>query len=182
MNKSSDDMMMMYGEMSEMNFDFNNLNVPMASVMLIAMLMTSKVDGDARLKGLTDDCLRCICAASSECDPAVRCHSEGPAEYYCGPYQFSQRYWLKAGAPGRDPSDPFDYEDCANDISCAITTVQNYMAKFAADCDQDGWITCADFALLHKAGPKKCRNVQWAQSTKYWKNFMGCAQASQLTL
>jgi hypothetical protein len=45
--------------------------------------------------------------ASSECDPAVRCHSVGPIEYYCGPYQVSRRYWKQGKSPGSDPSDPF---------------------------------------------------------------------------
>ena len=55
----------------------------------------------------------------------VRCHTVGPIEYYCGPFQISERYWKIAGSPGLSKDDPMDFELCANDIECSIQTVSN---------------------------------------------------------
>ena len=131
------------------------------------------------MKYLTDDCLRCICLASSECDPAVRCHSVGPIDYYCGPYQVSRRYWYEAGSPNKNPDNPFDFEDCVNDIYCAIRTVKNYLKKNLRDCTKDQRITCEDFALIHKSGPNNCRK-SWVRGTQFWQDFTKCADSLEL--
>jgi len=142
---------------------------------LLLILLTSLLYCVSSIKHLTDECLRCICLASSECDPAVRCHSVGPVEYYCGPYQVSRRYWKLASSPGNE-GEPFDFEDCVNNIYCAIETVDRYMARYSKDCDFDQQITCPDYALLHKAGPKQCRR-SWVKETNYWTRFIDCANS-----
>ncbi len=36
----------------------------------------------------------------------MRCHVEGPVDYYCGAFQISSNYWNDAGSPGSDQNDP----------------------------------------------------------------------------
>lgn len=88
------------------------LQLSIVSYILLSCSLRDSVDAAGGkkknpMKRLNDDCLRCICLASSECDPAVRCHSVGPVDYYCGPYQVSQRYWIEAGSPMADANNPF---------------------------------------------------------------------------
>ena len=71
---------------------------------LLSLMQTST---SSSMSNLTDDCLHCICLASSECDPGVRCHSVGPVEYYCGPYQLSRQYWIESGSPGKSDDNAF---------------------------------------------------------------------------
>lgn len=64
-------------------------------------------------KHLNDECLRCICVASSECDgPSVGCTTVGPVDYYCGPFRVSRTYWIKAGSPGYDDDDDDPFGEC----------------------------------------------------------------------
>ncbi|XP_054167805.1 uncharacterized protein LOC128965175 [Oppia nitens] len=122
---------------------------------------------------LSDDCLRCICHASSECDPQVRCHVEGDTVYKCGPFQIDVNYWNDAGSPGADQRDPLDFESCMSDIQCSIETVNAYMKKWSHDCDRDGHVSCDDYAKVHRSGKYQC-NSTWILGTPYWTKYKNC--------
>ncbi|KAI5706028.1 uncharacterized protein LOC113467831 [Diaphorina citri] len=48
------------------------------------------------------------------------------------------------------------YSRCTNDAVCSGKTVENYMIKFAQDCDADGQIDCRDYAAIHRLGGYGC--------------------------
>ncbi|XP_062557977.1 lysozyme-like [Armigeres subalbatus] len=106
---------------------------------------------------VTEVCLRCICDASSGCDPTVRCTGES-----CGMFRITWAYWADAGKPvlpGDVPESQGAYANCANDPQCAASTVQGYMRKFGQDCNGDGIIDCLDHAAIHKLGGYGCKNA-----------------------
>lgn len=128
--------------------------------------------------GLNDDCLQCICRASSGCDHLLRCITRGTEEKYCGPFQLTEEYWNKAGSPGDQASNFISFEDCANDADCAVETVTNYMKKYHKDCDGDENITCMDYARLHRLRPDECDNTDKLVNhfDAYWAKFQRCAE------
>lgn len=133
--------------------------------------------------GLNDDCMQCICRASSGCDDQLRCITRGSEEKYCGPFQLTEEYWNMAGSPN-DASNNFNsFEDCANDIDCAVETVTNYMKKYHKDCDGDENITCMDYARLHKLKPNECDNMNKLANNfdAYWDKFQRCAEGYNRT-
>lgn len=128
--------------------------------------------------GLNEDCLQCICRASSGCDDQLRCITRGSDEKYCGPFQLTEEYWQMAGSPGDSSNNFLSYEDCANDADCAVETVTNYMKKYGKDCDDDQLITCMDFARLHRLKPNECRYTERLNDKfdAYWPKFQRCAE------
>ncbi|RWS14141.1 Lysozyme 1-like protein, partial [Dinothrombium tinctorium] len=118
---------------------------------------------------ITQECLDCICYASTGCDTTKGCHNAGPNSYFCGPFQISWAYWADAGKPGGTGA-PHDFEKCLNSKKCAEQTVAGYMQKWAVDCNKDGVINCLDFAAIHKFGPNQC-STKSLLSTEYWNRF-----------
>lgn len=73
-----------------------------------------------------------------------------------------------------------DFEDCVNNVYCAIRAVRAFVGRNLRDCDFDQQLTCTDFALIHKTGsPDECVN-NWPRKTKYWQDFRTCAQSLDL--
>lgn len=64
--------------------------------MLIAFLSTFSphLSSAVQENPVTEVCLRCICDASSGCDPTVRCSGES-----CGMFRITWAYWADAGKP-----------------------------------------------------------------------------------
>lgn len=134
--------------------------------------------------GLNDDCLQCICRASSGCDEQLRCITRGSEDKYCGPFQLTEEYWNKAGSPGDPANSGFtSFEDCANDVECAVETVTNYMKRYHKDCDGDDNITCMDYARLHRLRPDECDNTEKLANDfdAYWAKFQRCAETYNRT-
>lgn len=133
--------------------------------------------------GLNDDCLQCICRASSGCDHMLRCITLGSEEKYCGPFQLTEEYWNKAGSPGDASNNFSSFEDCANEPDCAVETVTNYMKKYYRDCDGDENITCMDYARLHRLQPNECDNTDKLMNNfdAYWAKFQRCAEGYNRT-
>nr|XP_046916665.1 uncharacterized protein LOC124497097 [Dermatophagoides farinae] len=81
-----------------------------------------------------DDCLRCICAASSGCQINSRCRIIEPDKYLCGPFRLSRSYWKMANNSSPNHYQwldyPFNFEQCAHDLHCSIRTIKNFMRKF----------------------------------------------------
>lgn len=128
--------------------------------------------------GLNEDCLQCICRASSGCDHLLRCITRGSDEKYCGPFQLTEDYWQKAGSPGEASNTILSFEDCANDPECAVETVTSYMSKYHKDCDGDDLITCMDYARLHRLKPNECGQTERLvnEFDAYWPKFQRCAE------
>ncbi|XP_076062012.1 lysozyme 1-like [Oratosquilla oratoria] len=125
---------------------------------------------------ITQECLGCICEASTGCNLNQRCQGN-----YCGPFLISWAYWADAKKPvaGRDhPEGDRAYPNCVNDVICSAATVSQYMANHAKDCDNDGQLTCADFARIHKLGPRNCEGVV---NNEYWVKFQDCAAALNIS-
>lgn len=133
--------------------------------------------------GLNDDCLQCICRASSGCDFQLGCITRGSEEKYCGPFQLTEEYWQMAGSPDDSPTNFSSFEDCANEVDCASTTVTNYMKKYHKDCDGDENITCMDYARLHRLKQDECSDTDKLVSNfdAYWARFQNCAEGYNKT-
>lgn len=114
--------------------------------------------------GLSNQCLRCICEASTGCDLRQRCNGQ-----FCGPFLLSWPYWQDSGSPGPN------FLSCANNFHCAQSAVRAYMRKHAQDCDRNGRLTCEDFAAVHQLGGASCA-VGWerVRTSLYWNNFKRC--------
>lgn len=133
--------------------------------------------------GLNDDCLQCICRASSGCDHNLGCITRGAEEKFCGPFQLTEEYWNRAGSPGDAANNFHSFEECANDPDCAVETVTNYMFKYKRECDGDNVITCMDYARLHRLPVDECDNTEKLTSAgdAYWAKFQHCAEGYNKT-
>ncbi|XP_069189561.1 lysozyme-like [Procambarus clarkii] len=107
---------------------------------------------------MTDDCLGCLCEASTRCNTSMGCQYD--SEKVCGPFLISKPYWIDAGKPvlneRDDPRAENAYNNCVHDYTCSVKTIRNYMSKYGKDCNDDGVIDCDDFARLHKFGYTYC--------------------------
>jgi len=111
------------------------------------------------VSGQSQACMGCICEAASHCDLTTCSFARG---VHCGPFEISLDFWKDAGQPVLLASDHLykpggNWKDCANDWQCAVATVVLYVNKFRQDCDNDGAITCMDYALLHRMGGYSCK-------------------------
>lgn len=89
------------------------------------ILVSANKEQDA----LLTPCWRCICEATSGCNTTIGCE-----QGFCGPFKLSWTYWKEAGKPtvkGDDPEAEEAYNNCVNDIYCAIVSVQRYTNKHA---------------------------------------------------
>ncbi|KAJ6224485.1 hypothetical protein RDWZM_003030 [Blomia tropicalis] len=80
---------------------------------------------------LDDHCLRCLCAASSDCKPNARCRTIEPDIYVCGPFRINENYWINSGQMKLSSirnSNPLD-------LQCSIMTVSNFIEPFIDRCN-----------------------------------------------
>lgn len=96
---------------------------------LTVLFIVTQTCTSSSMSNLTDDCLHCICLASSECDPGVRCHSIGPVEYYCGPYQLSRQYWIESGSPGASSDNPFGQYHLSSTYNVQLVYDSSYVTN-----------------------------------------------------
>lgn len=143
-----------------------------------ALSTTATIDyhPDPELPDFTPECLQCICHASSLCDFKLQCRTTRTGSLLCGPYYMTLNYWKDAGqfGPDLDARKTTNlFRTCATEKECADKTVTSYMRRYVKDCDQDGEITCFDYARIHTAGPGGCSKNDFL-TTRYWKNFQQC--------
>ena len=121
------------------------------------------------------ECLQCICYATSGCDLAGGC-----ADTTCGPYGITWEYWSDAAKPVLPSDNPFidgAYARCTTNKECAERTLQNYMLRYAKDCDGNGRYSCYDFAALHRVGADSCAG---RLDEDYSNKLSACFQQFQL--
>ena len=125
---------------------------------------------------VSDNCLECICEASTNCNTSLACSTPYPGGYFCGAFLLSMAYWTDAGRPvlvNDDPDRKGAFENCALDLYCAAETLRRYMKKFSnnferSDCNNDGVVNCHDFAIMHRLGGYG-RKDQSIVTTDYYK-------------
>lgn len=115
-------------------------------------------------QSLSQDCLDCICDAVSGCNTSLNNCGSGAL---CGPFAISQTYWKDGRKPGAS------WTACARTKECSMVTVKNYMEKNKRDCNGDGFITCDDYAAIHRRGPHACTNRDLFKD-HYWNKFQAC--------
>lgn len=120
-------------------------------------------------QSLTSECLDCICDAVSGCNTSVNNCGSGTV---CGPFAISQAYWKDGRKPGAS------WTTCARTKECSSVTMKNYMEKYKRDCNGDGFITCEDYAAIHRRGARACSNKDLLKD-HYWNKFLAC-RANQL--
>lgn len=122
---------------------------------ILITIVTALISGVEMQQGpVNNECLQCICLATSNCDLKVGCSTDT-----CGPLGITWGYWNDAARPVLDQDNAFAdgaYVRCANDETCAVRSLQNYMLRYARDCNGDGQITCYDFAAIHRVGSDAC--------------------------
>uniref|UniRef100_A0A8D8XUN0 lysozyme n=1 Tax=Cacopsylla melanoneura TaxID=428564 RepID=A0A8D8XUN0_9HEMI len=134
------------------------------------------IDPRQSVPGWTENCISCICEASSGCNETVGC-IEGN---YCGMFLIGEEYWRDADSPvldGDDPSRPKAFERCALDPFCTSKAVNRYIQKFAQDCNRDRFVNCDDHVRLHYLGRTQC-SIR-IQHLPYYQTFQNCMR--QLT-
>lgn len=114
---------------------------------------------------LTTECLDCICEALSSCGSAST--NNCGSGLVCGPFAISQAYWKDGRRPGAS------WTACARTKECSSVTIRNYMDKYKRDCNGDGYLTCEDYAAIHRRGPMSCTNRDLLKE-QYWTRFLTC--------
>ncbi|XP_050535823.1 lysozyme-like [Daktulosphaira vitifoliae] len=124
--------------------------------------------------GWTEKCIGCICEASSGCNQTLECVEQNDVKY-CGVFLLSDIYWQDAGAPvliGDDPNRIGAFERCVRDPYCAARAVNQYIQRYAKDCNRDGTISCDDYVRLHYFGEANCNTP--IGSLPYYRVFRNC--------
>jgi len=122
--------------------------------------------------GLSDNCIGCICEASTRCDVNTKCVSGGTL---CGPFYISKGFWVDGGRcviKGDNPNDGQSWKRCAKDLVCAANTIRSYINRFGKDCNGDSLVTCDDYTMIHKNGGWNCGNN--LQGTDFWNIYLQC--------
>ncbi|XP_023326767.1 invertebrate-type lysozyme 6 isoform X1 [Eurytemora carolleeae] len=122
--------------------------------------------------GLSDNCIGCICEASTRCDQATQCVG---GNSFCGPFLISKSFWTDAGQcviEGDNSQDPESWRRCSLDIICAANTIRSYINRFGKDCNGDQLVTCEDYVMIHKNGGWNCGNS--LAGTDFWNIFQKC--------
>ncbi|XP_068200471.1 invertebrate-type lysozyme 2-like [Palaemon carinicauda] len=131
-------------------------------------------------------CLCCICEASSSCNANVACRKSYFGGYRCGPLSILWHYWADAGAPKLEgdehlPSE-IAFENCVEEIYCAVQTVRNYITKFkngtTADCNSDGKVDCEDYVQMHILGGYNCSQSKVDTDPRFSK-FFNCLKSNK---
>ncbi|XP_054267841.1 invertebrate-type lysozyme 3-like [Macrosteles quadrilineatus] len=139
-------------------------------VSVSALLLEQPDARNVFLPDFTEDCVACICDASSACNLTIGCFAG-----LCGPFLIGRQYWLDAGAPvlpGATWQSKNAYESCTMDPNCATSTIFNYMTRFARDCNGDGQISCDDYARIHYLGGNQCSVP--IKNYAYYRIFQQC--------
>ncbi|GFW75467.1 uncharacterized protein TNCV_4426501 [Trichonephila clavipes] len=150
------------------------LLIPLA---IFTTCVSAQWPAKVRAPEVDQNCMECICQASTSCDETVKCHYDGANNYFCGPYVISWAYWFDGGKHG-NRGQPGDFETCVTNKTCAEQTVRGYMRRYGRDCDGSGTIDCADFARIHKLGFGQCSSNS-ILDTPYWENFELCNMENQ---
>ncbi|KAJ9600271.1 hypothetical protein L9F63_009447 [Diploptera punctata] len=147
--------------------------IEMASTLLIIIttLFLGRVTGQL----ISEQCLQCICYATSGCDVTGGC-----SDYTCGPYGITWEYWADAARPVMASDNPFidgAYVRCTSNKECSERTLQNYMLRYGRDCNGDGTSSCYDFAAVHRAGADTCTGPL---DQEYLNKLTSCFQYFQI--
>jgi len=113
-------------------------------------ISSSEYQCDPTPNGLSDNCIGCICEASTRCNATTKCISGGS---FCGPFLLSKPFWVDGGScvlEGDSPGDQGAWRRCALDIICSANTIRSYINRFGKDCNGDALVTCEDYTMIHK--------------------------------
>merc|ERR1712072_837501 len=123
---------------------------------LFSPIVAQEYQCDPTPNGLSDNCIGCICEASTRCNVTTRCISGGS---FCGPFLLSKPFWVDGGScvlEGDSPTDQGAWRRCALDIICSANTIRSYINRFGKDCNGDALVTCEDYTMTHKNGGWNC--------------------------
>ncbi|XP_050430202.1 lysozyme-like [Adelges cooleyi] len=146
----------------------------LAAVLCAALVFSQNDLQDEWPPGWTEKCIGCICEASSGCNQTLECIEQNDVKY-CGVFLLSDIYWQDAGTPvllGDDPSRIGAFERCVRDPYCAARAVNQYIQRYAKDCNRDGVISCDDYVRLHYFGEANCERP--IASLPYYRVFKSC--------
>ncbi|KAH8397438.1 hypothetical protein KR222_003950 [Zaprionus bogoriensis] len=113
-------------------------------------LPTSAAGLYSEQQGVTDACLDCIAATTTQNKP-TKC-----GETPCGIYGIHLPYWKDALLAVPNAAGAQDYESCVSKGECGAAIVRGYMKSYTRDCNGDGIISCRDQIMLHLLGPTGC--------------------------
>merc|ERR1711874_36515 len=139
---------------------------------LIPPIVAQEYQCDPTPNGLSDNCIGCICEASTRCNVTTRCISGGS---FCGPFLLSKPFWVDGGScvlEGDSPTDQGAWRRCALDIICSANTIRSYINRFGKDCNGDALVTCEDYTMIHKNGGWNCGTS--LVGSNFWNLFQTC--------
>ncbi|XP_076062013.1 invertebrate-type lysozyme 6-like [Oratosquilla oratoria] len=139
---------------------------------LVVALCLILVSGKAVEYTISEDCLNCLCQATSKCNPLVNCTTS-----HCGPFFISRAYWVDSGRPvllNDNPNREGAFMDCVTDMPCAADTIDKYVRRFRRDCNGDGVVSCIDYAYTHSMGPNGCKKSP--PDTPYFRSLNTCIE------
>uniref|UniRef100_A0A0K0EW41 lysozyme n=1 Tax=Strongyloides venezuelensis TaxID=75913 RepID=A0A0K0EW41_STRVS len=112
----------------------------------------------------SDKCLEAIAKQESGGNKNIGCVMD-KGSLSCGQFQIKLPYYKDAGEPGRQPGQPVEdaWKQCANDYSCAATSVKNYFDRYQNKCPDVP--PCEAMARLHNGGPNGCNK---SATDVYW--------------
>jgi len=146
--------------------------ITVAWLLGVGGVLAQKYQCDPSPAGLSDNCIGCICEASTNCNKTAQCIS---GDSFCGPFLISRGFWIDGGSCVLDndnPNDPQAWKRCALDLVCSANTIRSYINRFGKDCNGDQLVTCEDYVMIHKNGGWNCGKS--LQGSKFWNIFQEC--------
>ncbi|XP_031352536.1 lysozyme-like [Photinus pyralis] len=145
-------------------------------IVLIVCYMVIVFGQDLFVSNLNNECLECLCYASTRCNLRSGCNGG-----YCGAYQIGYHYWKDAGSPTLPGNLPYfagAFESCALTLSCARNTIKQYISKHGKDCNEDGITNCDEYAMINFNGASNCNQpLSSFSGREFWRRYIDCKTA-----
>ena len=104
---------------------------------------------------VTNNCIGCICEASTRCDTNVTCISNG---FLCGPFYISKPFWIDAGRcvqPGDNPENPDGKKSLLFTVYCLPDYNFSIFAIIKCFCRVSYWKKIILVESFHQTGKVK---------------------------
>merc|ERR1711913_56310 len=160
------------GPQSRLQTIIMSLSSSLLLLLLTTALAAAQYQCNPDAAGLSDNCIGCICEASTGCKKNTKCIN---GDSFCGPFLISRGFWIDADQCVLDndnPNDPQAWKRCALDLVCSANTIRSYVNRFGKDCDGDQLVTCEDYVMIHKNGGWNCGKS--LVGSKFWEVYQTC--------
>merc|ERR1712013_401334 len=101
-------------------------------VTVITPLLAQEYQCDPTPNGLSDNCIGCICEASTRCNVTTKCISGGS---FCGPFLLSKPFWVDGGSAFSRET-PLVIQELGGDVPLTLFALQTLFALTLTDLER----------------------------------------------